>query len=381
MPTQHGERDMKDHAKDQAKDRALLGSELLPSTATPPTAPPVPLTPSQRALVMRADLLQGVAPEAVHRWLTEAPVRWAQRGDILIHIGVAHHTLFIVMSGELSVWLESQPCAANAGVQRATAAGARKQIARIGPGETAGEQSLISLADEQLPIAWAIASEDCCVLAVPSSMFWQSMQAEPKIALNLLRVLSARVRKANAGFSEALAQQQRLMQDAETDVLTGLYNRRWMDRHYPRALACKHPAHRPASILMIDLDHFKRVNDEHGHTVGDQVLFQAARRIEFALRPGDLCARYGGDEFCVLLPAVDLPLATGIAQRICASVARQPFALSSGATLPVSVSIGVACWDQQEPLDALLHAADGALYRAKRQGRNRATAVQRPVLV
>jgi diguanylate cyclase (GGDEF)-like protein len=365
-----GERDMKDHA--------LEGSALLPSNDAPPQAR---LTPAQRTLVMRADLLQGVAPEAVHRWLTEAPVRWVQRGDILIHIGVAHHTLFIVLSGELSVWLESQPCAANAGVQRAAAAGARKRIGRIRPGETAGEHSLISLSDGQLPIAWAIAHEDCCVLAVPSEMFWQSMQAEPKIALNLLRVLSARVRKANAGFTEALAQQQRLMQDAETDALTGLYNRRWMDRHYPRALLCKHAVQKSASILMIDLDHFKRVNDEHGHVVGDQVLFQAARRIEFALRPGDLCARYGGEEFCVLLPAVDLPLATGIAQRICASVARQPFALSSGATLPVSVSIGVACWDQQESLDALLHAADGALYQAKRQGRNRVIAALRPVLV
>ena len=364
--------------KDHAKDHALLESELLPSTAAPP---PAPLTPAQRELVMRADLLQGVAPAAIERWLTEAPVRWIQRGDVLIHIGVAHNTLFILLSGELSVWLESKPCAANTDVQRATAAGARNQIGRIGPGETAGEQSLISLVDGQLPIALAIAHEDCCVLAVPSTMFWQSMQAEPKIALNLLRLLSARVHKANAGFSEALAQQQRLEQDAETDALTGLYNRRWMDRHYPRALACKHSAHKPSSIFMIDLDHFKRVNDEHGHTVGDQVLFQAARRIEFALRPGDLCARYGGDEFCVLLPGVDLPLAIGIAQRICASVSHQPFALSLGATLAVSVSIGVACWDQQEPLDALLHAADGALYQAKREGRNRVIAALRPVLV
>lgn len=365
-----GERDMKDHA--------LEGSALLPSNDAPPQAR---LTPAQRALVMRADLLQGVAPDAVHRWLTEAPVRWIPRGDILIQMGVAHNTLFIVLSGELSVWLESQPSAANADAQRAAAAGARKQIARIGPGETAGEQSLISLVDGQLPIAWAIANEDCYVLAIPSAMFWQTMQAEPKIALNLLRVLSARVRKANAGVSEALAQQQRLVQDAETDALTGLYNRRWMDRHYPRALSCKHTGHKPTSILMIDLDHFKRVNDQHGHAVGDQVLFQAARRIEFALRPGDLCARYGGEEFCVLLPGVDLTLATGIAQRICASVARQPFALSSGATLPLSVSIGVACWDQQEPLDVLLHAADGALYQAKRQGRNRVIAAQRPVLI
>ena len=363
------------------KDHALTGSELLPSTDAELPGRSMRLTPIQRELVLCAELLQGVAPAAIHRWLTEAPVRRISRGDILIHMGVAHNTLFILLSGELSVWLESQAPAGNVGVQRSAATCARKQIARIGPGETAGEQSLISLVDGQLPIAWAIAQEDCEVLAVPSAMFWQSMQAEPKIAMNLLRVLSARVHKANAGVSEALAQQQRLVQDAETDALTGLYNRRWMDRHYPRALSCKHSTQRPASILMIDLDHFKRVNDAHGHAVGDQVLFQAARRIEFALRPGDLCARYGGEEFCVLLPAVDLPQATGIAQRICASVARQPFALSSGATLPVSVSIGVAYWDQQEPLDALLQAADSALYQAKRQGRNRVIAAQRPVLL
>lgn len=361
------------------KDHALLGSELLPSADAPSPAQPTRLTPAQRELVMRADLLQGVSPAAIQSWLTDAPVRWLRRGEILIHLGVAHNTLFILLSGELSVWLDAPVPAANASLQRAASACARKQIARILPGETAGEQSLISLVDGQLPIAWAIAHEDCGVLAVPSAMFWQSMQAEPKIALNLLRVLSARVHKANAGFSEAMAQQQRLTQDAETDVLTGLYNRRWMDRYYPPALQCQQAASRSASILMIDIDHFKRVNDEHGHAVGDQVLFQTARRIEFALRPGDLCARYGGEEFCVLLPAVDLPLATGIADRICASVARQPFALNSGAILPVSVSIGVACWDQQEPLDALLRAADGALYQAKRQGRNRVIAARRPV--
>jgi diguanylate cyclase (GGDEF)-like protein len=202
-------------------------------------------------------------------------------------------------------------------------------------------------------------------------MVWQSMQEEPKIALNLLRVLSARVRNANAGLSEAMLHQQRLAQDAETDVLTGLHNRRWMDRTYPRTLRRHQSPARPASLLMIDIDHFKRVNDEHGHTVGDLVLCHAARCIEITLRPGDLCARYGGEEFCVLLPEVDAAMATRIAQRICAAVFAAPFGLSSGDALAVSVSIGVAGWDQQSPLGALIEAADAALYQAKRQGRNR----------
>ena len=356
----------------------VIGSSRAASAGSAPECA-AQLAPALRALLLRSHLLEGVAPSALHYWLTEAPVRHIRQGETLIRVGEAHHTLFLVVSGELSVWPESAPAAYSSDRQgAANAALVRKQVTRFGPGETIGEQSLI---DGQPPNAWAVAEQDCCLLAVPAAVLWQATHAEPRIALNLMRVLCARVHKANASFSEAMAHQQRLTQDAETDALTGLYNRRWMDRHYPPALHCHHAASRPASILMIDIDHFKRVNDEHGHTVGDQVLFQAARRIEFALRPGDLCARYGGEEFCVLLPAVDLPMATGIAERICASVARQPFALSSGVTLPVSVSIGVACWNQHEPMHSLLHAADGALYQAKRQGRNRVIAARRPVFV
>jgi len=209
------------------------------------------------------------------------------------------------------------------------------------------------------------------VLAVPADLVWQSMQEEPKIALNLLRVLSVRVHDANAGLSEAILHQQRLARDAETDALTGLHNRRWMDGTYPRCLRRHQSPARPASLLMIDIDHFKRVNDEHGHAVGDLVLCHAARCIEIALRPGDLCARYGGEEFCILLPDVDADMAARVAQRICAAVSAAPFKLDTGATLALSVSIGVAGWDQQSPLRTLLDAADGALYQAKRQGRNR----------
>jgi two-component system cell cycle response regulator len=168
--------------------------------------------------------------------------------------------------------------------------------------------------------------------------------------------------------------QQRLARDAETDALTGLHNRRWMDRHYPRTLRRHESPGRSASLLMIDIDHFKRVNDEHGHPVGDLVLCHAARCIEIALRPGDLCARYGGEEFCVLLPDVDAYMASRIAQRICKTFNSTPFALATGASLALSVSIGVASWDQLRPLSALLEAADGALYQAKRQGRNQVVA-------
>jgi diguanylate cyclase (GGDEF)-like protein len=331
------------------------------------------LEPSQRVLLLGSRLLDGVSSDAVQDWLTLAPVRTLTQGQTLITMGSVHNTLFVLLSGELSVWLQARSVA---GVQGLAASAdlslvGRKEVARVLPGDTVGEQSLI---DGQNANAWAIAEQESQVLAVPSEMVWQSMQSDSKIALNLLRMMSARVRNANAGLNEAMLTQQRLARDAETDVLTGLHNRRWMDHHYPRTLRRYESPGRSASLLMIDIDHFKRVNDAYGHPVGDAVLCHAARCIEIALRPGDLCARYGGEEFCVLLPDVDASMASRIAQRICTTFTATPFALASGDSLSISVSIGVASWDQVRPLSALLEAADGALYQAKREGRNRVVA-------
>ncbi len=335
--------------------------------------PSTALQPAQRALLLGSRLLDGVSCDAVQDWLTQAPVHTLARGQTLITMGSVHNTLFVLLSGELSVWLHASGVAGVQGLAASSdpMAMGRKEVARIVPGDSVGEQSLI---DGQKANAWAVAEQESQVLAVPSEMVWQSMQSDPKIALNLLRMMSARVRNANAGLSEAMLSQQRWARDAETDALTGLHNRRWMDHHYPRTLRRHESPGRSASLLMIDLDHFKHVNDTHGHPVGDLVLCHAARCIEIALRPGDLCARYGGEEFCVLLPDVDASMASRIAQRICTTFTSTPFELATGAPLTLSVSIGVASWDQIRPLSALLAAADGALYQAKRQGRNQVVA-------
>jgi diguanylate cyclase (GGDEF)-like protein len=353
------------------QQHAVQTAEMRPEHAL--QSPVVALNPSQRALLMGSSLLDGVPLAVVQKWLTHAPVRSLARGEALITLVSAHETLFLLLSGELSVWLHADASSLAAGETDAAlpAVLTHKEVARILPGESVGEQSLI---DRQMPNAWAIAEQESQVLAVPADMVWESMHEEPKIALNLLRVLSARVRKANAGLSEAMLHQQRLAQDAETDALTGLPNRRWMDRTYRRTLRRQQSSACSASLLMIDIDHFKNVNDEHGHLVGDLVLCHAARCIEIALRPGDLCARYGGEEFCVLLPEVDAVTANRIAQRICATVFKTPFRLDTGDSLAMSVSVGVASWNQQSPLETLLEAADAALYQAKRQGRNRVVA-------
>ncbi|GAB3259470.1 sensor domain-containing diguanylate cyclase [Chitinimonas naiadis] len=171
------------------------------------------------------------------------------------------------------------------------------------------------------------------------------------------------------------ARETRLTEEASTDALTGLANRR---RFFERGgelfeLARRH--HRPMSLLMLDLDHFKLVNDTHGHAVGDEVLVRIARLLETSRRQGDLPARLGGEEFVVLVPETALPQAIEAAERIREAVENAPLTLEDGTLVPVTVSVGVA---ELRPTDTELHllliAADAALYRAKDAGRNRVVA-------
>jgi len=159
---------------------------------------------------------------------------------------------------------------------------------------------------------------------------------------------------------------------ATHDPLTQLWNRRAilerLSREWSRALR----ENRFMVILLADVDRFKEVNDRLGHAVGDQVLCEVARRMTAALRPYDLLGRFGGEEFLVAL-STDAPESVGrVAERLRQAVAASPFS-AGGLELPLSVSIGMAIASVNLEVDAesLIHAADGALYRAKQEGRNR----------
>jgi two-component system, cell cycle response regulator len=158
---------------------------------------------------------------------------------------------------------------------------------------------------------------------------------------------------------------------ARVDPLTGLANRRAFDEALAAAVARAHRAAAPLSVVALDVDHFKRVNDAHGHAAGDAVLRELAARARAALREGDLLARVGGEELAALLPGEPLEGAADAAERLRAAVAAAPFAAGTAA-LPVTISAGCAAL---EPGDrdggALLARADARLYEAKRSGRNR----------
>ena len=162
----------------------------------------------------------------------------------------------------------------------------------------------------------------------------------------------------------------RLEHLSQHDGLTGLLNRRAIEALLDREAQRLERFNQPFSILLIDIDHFKRVNDRLGHPAGDQVLIEVARRLQVEAREVDHVARYGGEEFCVLLPHTEHEGALQAAERLREGVCERPITWGN-ATVPVTISMGLVCAnDPRESLQSLLRRADAALYQAKDGGRN-----------
>ncbi len=156
---------------------------------------------------------------------------------------------------------------------------------------------------------------------------------------------------------------------AITDALTGVYNRRGLFQLGEFELQRARRVNRPFCAMMFDIDHFKRINDHHGHVIGDQILHALAERCQKNSRAVDLIGRYGGEEFVILLPETNLESASVIAERLRQSIMNFPFATDAGG-LRITVSIGVTEAVFKDTLLTLIERADAALYKAKRSGRN-----------
>ncbi|MGB6172627.1 MAG: PleD family two-component system response regulator [Xanthobacteraceae bacterium] len=160
---------------------------------------------------------------------------------------------------------------------------------------------------------------------------------------------------------------------AITDALTGLFNRRYMESHLGTLIEQAAARGKPLSALVVDIDYFKAINDSHGHDAGDDVLRDFALRIKRSIRGIDLACRYGGEEFVIIMPETDMAVAAMVAERLRRRIAAEPFAIAQGSRqIPVTISIGIAgLRGKDDTAPALLKRADQALYRAKRDGRNR----------
>ncbi len=162
-----------------------------------------------------------------------------------------------------------------------------------------------------------------------------------------------------------------IYQLATMDPLTGMYNRRHFLELFERELARTASHHRPLALLIVDLDHFKLINDRYGHPAGDVVLRQVANALSAKAQDDFIMARIGGEEFAVVLPEHDISQATRFAQRLCDAIAALELHEQAGAKC-VTISIGVAIWSEtMAGASDFLRTADAELYRAKQAGRNR----------
>jgi diguanylate cyclase (GGDEF)-like protein len=165
----------------------------------------------------------------------------------------------------------------------------------------------------------------------------------------------------------------RLHRVAVTDLLTGTYNREYLSQRLPTEIETAMSHEYALSLAMVDVDHFKSVNDQYGHEIGDEVLAEVARRLRGAIRGGDVLVRYGGEEFLVVLPRADAGRAWEVGERMRARVAQKSVP-AAGLDLLIKVSVGVAQMRQaksRESAAELIRRADAALYQAKARGRNR----------
>ncbi len=158
------------------------------------------------------------------------------------------------------------------------------------------------------------------------------------------------------------------------DPMTGAYNRRFLDAHLPKLLARSRTSMKPLSALMVDIDHFKKVNDNYGHDSGDAVLISVAGSIINSLRPTDLVVRMGGEEFAVIMPETDMKTALSIAERLRQRIEKLSISVKNNSqNINVTASMGVACIREEDEsnVQQLLKHADEGLYKAKETGRNR----------
>ncbi len=281
-----------------------------------------------------------------------APVELSP-GEILLSPACENQHIYVLLSGTLSIRLGTPDS---------------PEISELGAGVSVGELSVI---DGIPPAAYVIAKENCAVFPIHRDSLHKLIADASPVASNLLRLLTRSMRVNTQRIVHDSRQIRELMDLANVDVLTGLYNRRWMDNALIRLVAQAKKGGFPLCILMIDVDNFKKYNDTQGHTGGDQALMVMGDILKTAVRPYDFSTRYGGEEFLVILPGTKIKEGMAVAERIRQAVQNKTILSGDGEPMPgITVSIGLAINDQNATFQSLIDAADAQLYRAKKEGRN-----------
>jgi diguanylate cyclase (GGDEF)-like protein len=298
--------------------------------------------------------MAGVGLTARKDLLDAAEVRKFGAGKVLITQGEPNSTMFMLVEGALAIHLDDID---------------NEALAIIGAGELVGELSLL---DGSVASAFVTTHTACTVLAVGEEAFWSLTKDSHAFALSLLVKLAERLRANNNTVSSSVKKRRMFERAAMFDALTGIHNRRWLDETLHRLVLRNLRDQSDISVSLIDIDHFKNFNDTYGHDAGDHVLTVVAECLARNLRPTDLVARFGGEEFVAIFPDASLEVAKEVADRLRSAVASEVMKMEDGTELPgVTISMGVAQLEADQTVPNLLKVADAAMYRAKDAGRNR----------
>ncbi len=299
------------------------------------------------------EILRGVSLDSVWGLLEHCDLRFLDAGESLLEKGERNRTLFVLLDGELTVHLEDP---------------SERPVARLQRGVSVGELSVL---DNSPASAHVVAAHPCRLLAIDEATFWRLARASHEFSTNLLMLLAKRMRATNDAASRTEKERQKLERVSLSDALTGLNNRRWIEQTLPRILERHSRDPKRVAIAIVDIDHFKSFNDTYGHAVGDLVLVEVAQQITTRLRPLDVGARMGGEEFLVVFPDTDASGALAASERLRHNIEELQLSTDIGPLPTITVSIGVAEAGAAENAPSVLQRADAALYRAKANGRNR----------
>ncbi|CAG7856664.1 hypothetical protein MCAMS1_01232 [biofilm metagenome] len=303
--------------------------------------------------LMNTELLKDVSDDILQQVSAHANPIELMTDELLLSPEQDNHHIYLLLSGTLTVHFHSPDAAV---------------IRELTAGYSVGEMSII---DGSRPSAYVKAKEECRLFPLHRDFLMHLIQTTNPIAYNLLRLMTEWMKSNTQKIIKDQFQISELSSQANIDVLTGLYNRRWLDQALPRMLSQTKSMVQPLCVLILDIDHFKNYNDLHGHLGGDVALIAMGNVLKSNLRPYDYAARIGGEEFMVLLPNTQHSDGVKLAERIRLEIEQQTILHADGGIMPgITVSIGLTVNDNHSTSKSLFADADKQLYLAKQSGRN-----------
>jgi diguanylate cyclase (GGDEF)-like protein len=304
----------------------------------------------------RIRMFQAVDLASIKGLIDACTVRTLSAGEELITAGQVNRTVYFILSGSVYVRFDSA---------------ADLPAAVLGPGESIAEMSVI---DCRPAAESVVAGESTRLLAMDEEILWSLVRSSHAAACNLLLALTARLRHTSADLAGNGEAEEEAEEYGTVDALTGLHNRFWLEKILGRQIErIAHEIQPPElAVIMVDIDDFKAFNECYGVVYGDRVLSFVSHTICDRLRPTEVITRYGGDEFVIFIPGIDLEVARRISDRIHQGVMDAVPAMPDGSTIPhPTISLGIAMLKPGQTAEELLGDADRALARARSGGGNR----------